>query len=95
MAAASEKEEVRIYVQVSADRFLAVAEGKFSLREAFNKPEKKLIIANRIDTASGDVIATYLLPKKVFIEINPIPSSYKVLFEDPEILVRQEEMSYC
>jgi hypothetical protein len=72
------KHEQRIYLQISKERLEAIIEKDISLFDAYNKPENNHIYVFEFSLENGKILKSFLLPAKMFIEINPISKDYDI-----------------
>lgn len=68
--------EQRIYIQVSNERLAEIIEKKISISNAYSSPENNHVYIADFSLKFGSVLDSYILPKSVFAEINPISASY-------------------
>lgn len=73
--------EQRIYLQVSDDRLGEIIEKSISIFDAFVLPENNHIYVAEFSLEYGDVLASYIIPTNVFLEINPIQKNYEIDIE--------------
>ncbi len=73
--------ERRVIIPISQARLNEILAGTIIVKQAFDKPESNSVYVCDFNKYDGKLLETFLVPSENFIKMNPVPSSYKLLYE--------------